>query len=98
MLVLVAMLMGVSLEIGWVGELLHRARQEAEGMALVDREAELPNRRHLGVLLDAAFGAAERGGRVAVVLFGLDAFSALADARGRGGTGAVLRVLTPILS
>ena len=67
-------------------------------MALVDREAELPNRRHLGVFLDAAFGAAERGGRVAVVLFGLDAFSVLADARGRGGTGAVLRVLTPILS
>ena len=84
-LVLVALLVGVSLGIGWVGELLHRARHDASATALIDRETGMPNRRHLTVFLDAAFGAAERGGRTALVLFQLDDFPGLARAHGQGG-------------
>src|SRR5687768_15634941 len=54
-LVLVVLLVGVSLGVGWVGELLHRARREAAATALVDPDTGMPNRRHLTVFLDAAF-------------------------------------------
>ena len=36
LLVLVAMLMGISMGLSWVGELLHRARRDAEAAALTD--------------------------------------------------------------
>jgi diguanylate cyclase (GGDEF)-like protein len=97
-LVLVALLVGVSLGIGWVGELLHRARREAAATALIDRETGMPNRRHLTVFLDAAFGAAERGGRTALVLFQLDDFAGLARANGRSACDAVVRVFAATMS
>lgn len=97
-LVLVALLVGVSMGIGWVGELLHRARHEAAATALIDRETGMPNRRHLTVFLDAAFGAAERGGRTALVLFQLDDFAGLARANGRAACDAVVRVFSNTLA
>jgi diguanylate cyclase (GGDEF)-like protein len=97
-LVLVALLVGVSLGIGWVGELLHRARHDASATALIDRETGMPNRRHLTVFLDAAFGAAERGGRTALVLFQLDDFPGLAHAHGQGACDAVVRVFANTMS
>jgi diguanylate cyclase (GGDEF)-like protein len=97
-LVLVVLIMGVSLGIGWVGELLHRARLDAAATALVDRDTGMPNRRHLTVFLDAAFGAAERGGRTTVVLFRLDDFAGLARAHGRGAHDATVRVFANTLA
>lgn len=53
--------------VGIMGELLRRERRLAEEMALTDRLTGLPNHRHVGVFLDAAFSAAARGQPVSVV-------------------------------
>ena len=98
LLALVATLLGVSLGIGWVGELLHRARREAEAMALTDPLTGLANRRHLAVFIEAAFASAERKGRAAILLFDLDHFKALNDSHGPIAGDSVLRAFARILT
>ncbi len=95
---LVAALVGISLGIGWVGELLHRARREAEGMALTDPLTGIANRRHLAVFMEAAFAAAERGGRAAIVLFDLDRFKELNQSHGHLAGDSALGVFARILT
>ena len=97
LLALVAALVAISLGIGWVGELLHRARREAEGMALTDPLTGIANRRHLAVFIEAAFAAAERGGRAAIVLFDLDRFKEINQAHGHLAGDSVLRAFARIL-
>jgi diguanylate cyclase (GGDEF)-like protein len=98
LLSLVATLVGVSLGVGWVGELLHRARREAEGMALTDALTGIANRRHLTVFMEAAFAAAERGGRAAIVLFDLDRFKEVNATHGHLAGDSMLRVFARILT
>ncbi|MSR37069.1 MAG: diguanylate cyclase [Gemmatimonadetes bacterium] len=98
LLALIAALVGISLGIGWVGELLHRARREAENMALMDPLTGIANRRHLAVFIEAAFAAAERGGRAAIVLLDLDRFKELNGSHGHLAGDAVLRVFARILT
>lgn len=93
----VVVLMSVSLGIGWVGELLHRARRRAERMALIDPLTELPNRRHLRPYLEAAYAAAERGGRLTVVLFDVDGLQEINRSQGRAAGDAVLLTVKRIL-
>ncbi len=93
----VVVLMTVSLGIGWVGELLHRARRQAERDALTDPLTGLPNRRHLGAYLEAAYAAAERGGRMTVVLFDIDGFRGLNASQGPDAGDAVLRTVARIV-
>ena len=98
LLALVAMWMSVSLGIGWVGELLHRARLEAEESALVDAGTGLPNRRHLAVFLEAAFAAAERGGRMAVVLCDVDGFRRLSESHGQAAADQTIDLIARVLA
>jgi diguanylate cyclase (GGDEF)-like protein len=97
-LVLIVVLVSVSLGVGWVGELLHRARRVAEQRALVDPVTGIPNRRHLVPFLEAAYAAAERGGTLSVVLFDVDGFRALNETHGREAGDEVLRVVARILT
>jgi diguanylate cyclase (GGDEF)-like protein len=95
---LIVVLMSVSLGIGWVGELLHRAQGDAEQLALVDPLTGLPNRRHLVPYLEAAYAGAERGGNVTVVLFDVDGFRDLNQTRGKAVGDEVLRLVARILT
>jgi diguanylate cyclase (GGDEF)-like protein len=80
---LILVYIGVSLSAGWTAELLHQQRRQAEQMALTDQLTQLPNRRHAVVFLDAAFAAAARGMRLAIVLFDIDGFKDFNDRYGR---------------
>jgi diguanylate cyclase (GGDEF)-like protein len=95
---LIVVLMSVSLGIGWVGELLHRAQRDAEELALRDPLTGIPNRRHLVPYLEAAYASAERGGAVTVVLFDVDGFRELNGARGKQAGDEVLRVVARVLA
>ncbi len=97
LLVLVISFVLISLAIGQFGELLHRARRHAEAAALRDPLTGLPNRAHLRLFLDTAFGAAERGGALTVVLFDIDHFKAVNDQHGHPAGDETLRVFADIL-
>lgn len=88
----VSVLIAVSLGAGWLSDLLHRARLEAEAMALTDPLTGLPNRRHLTLFLESNFAAARRGTPLSLVLFDLDHFKEVNDRDGhREGDGALRR-------
>jgi len=87
----------VSLGIGWLSELLHMQRREAEQMALTDSLTGIPNRRHSVVFVDAAFAAAQRGVPLTVVLFDLDGFKVFNDTRGHLAGDEALRKVAHIL-
>jgi diguanylate cyclase (GGDEF)-like protein len=95
---LVVVLVSVSLGIGWVGELLHRAHAQSEQLALLDPLTGVPNRRHLVPYLEAAYAAAERGGTVTVVLFDVDGFRELNRTRGRPAGDDVLRGVARVVA
>lgn len=86
-----------SLGIGWLSELLHVQRREAEQMALTDSLTGMPNRRHSVVFVDAAFAAAQRGVPLTVVLFDLDRFKAFNDTRGHLAGDEALKKVARIL-
>ncbi|MBW3536024.1 MAG: diguanylate cyclase [Gemmatimonadetes bacterium] len=94
---LVVAFMTICLGIGWVGELLHRARRDAESAALIDTLTGLPNRRHLDIFLNATYAAAQRGGTLAVVVFDLDRFKAVNDRYGHAAGDEVLRAVGRVL-
>jgi diguanylate cyclase (GGDEF)-like protein len=98
LLIVVLVWVGVSLGIGWFGELLHRARRQAEAEAFRDPLTGLPNRGHLRVFLDTAFGAAERGGSMVVVLFDLDHFKQVNDTHGHAAGDRTLVAFGEILA
>jgi diguanylate cyclase (GGDEF)-like protein len=93
-----ATFIAVCVGIGVLAEVLKRERRKAEEMALTDVLTGLPNRRHAGVFLDAAFSAAVRGQDVSVVLFDLDNFKQVNDTHGHKAGDDVLRGLGEILS
>jgi len=91
LLVGVSLYVGICVALAVLAELLHRERQAAERLALVDPLTGLPNRRHADLLLDAQFAAAARGARLAVVLFDLDHFKAINDRHGHDAGDTTLR-------
>lgn len=93
-----ATFIAVCVGVGVLAEVLKRERRKAEEMALTDVLTGLPNRRHAGVFLDAAFSAAVRGQPVSVVLFDLDSFKEVNDEHGHRAGDAVLRGLGEILT
>ncbi|MSR35522.1 MAG: diguanylate cyclase [Gemmatimonadetes bacterium] len=95
---LVVILMSISMGVGWVGELFHRARRDAQRLALLDPLTGIPNRRHLSAYLEAAYAAAERGGRLTVVLLDIDGFQELNRTQGLAAGDMVLRVVSRIIT
>ncbi len=89
--------LGLALGIGWLAEKLHRDRAVVEEMAFTDLLTRLPNRRHARAFLDNAFGAAQRGRRLSVVLFDLDRFKSYNDQWGHAAGDAALREFAAIL-
>lgn len=83
--------------VGWFGELLLSARRNAEEAALRDPLTHLPNRGHLRVFLDSAFGAAERGGSLTVIVFDLDKFKRINDDYGHQAGDETLVVFSDLL-
>lgn len=96
-LTVVTLLLVVSAGAGWMGEVLHRARETAERTALTDPLTGLPNRRHATLFLDTAWGGASRGRDLAVVLFDLDHFKRVKDDHGHAAGDEALRAFASIL-
>jgi diguanylate cyclase (GGDEF)-like protein len=95
-LMVVAAYIGISLGIGWVTELLHRERSEAERLALEDELTALPNRRKAREMLDREFAAARRGRALSVALFDLDAFKGYNDRHGHRAGDEWLRSVAEV--
>jgi diguanylate cyclase (GGDEF)-like protein len=88
-IVIVAFL-ALSLGIGFLSDLLHEARAQAERLALTDDLTGLANRRHARMTLEREFAAAQRGRPLSVVMLDLDHFKAYNDRHGhREGDAAV---------
>ena len=89
---------GLSLGLGALAHHLHRARYEAERLALTDTLTSLPNRRHATLILKRAFAAAARGVPVCVALFDLDRFKDFNDRYGHVAGDEVLRIFGEVLT
>jgi len=97
LLTVVGLYVLVTVALAVVAELLHRERDQAERLALIDPLTDLPNRRYAERTLDAQFAAAVRGRSVAVVLFDLDHFKSVNDRHGHKTGDEVLRTFGAIL-
>jgi diguanylate cyclase (GGDEF)-like protein len=87
---LIVVLLAVSLGVGFLSDLLHEARAQAERLALTDDLTGLANRRQARMVLEREFAAAQRGRSLSVVMFDLDRFKDYNDRHGhRAGDGAV---------
>jgi diguanylate cyclase (GGDEF)-like protein len=87
----------VCLGIGWIGELLHRAKRKAEAEALRDPLTRLANRGHVNLFLETAIGSAERGGHLVIVLMDLDFFKRINDRHGHSAGDATLVAFAQVL-
>ncbi len=88
---MVSTYVGVSVGVAVFSEVLRRKLRAAEAMALTDVLTQLPNRRHAGIFLSAAFGSASRGEAASVVLMDLDHFKRVNDTYGHRTGDEVLR-------
>lgn len=75
-----------------------RLHKQIRTLSLTDPLTELPNRRHLEMVLDKEFAAARRGRQLAVVLFDLDYFKRYNDAAGHQAGDDALRRFGRILT
>lgn len=97
LIAIVAVYLAVSIGIAVLAEVLRRERKLAEDMALVDRLTTLPNRRHADLTLESEFAAAERGRKLAVVIFDLDRFKRVNDEHGHASGDSTLKTFAMIL-
>ena len=97
LMAVVAFYIVLSLGIGVVTEMLHRARLDAERLSLVDDVTGLPNRRHVRLLLQQEFAAAQRGRVLSVVFFDLDGFKQYNDRYGHSAGDDALRAFSVAL-
>lgn len=89
--------LAVAVGIGTLSEMLRRERQAAESLALHDKLTGLPNRRQLEQALAQEFAAAQRGHKMAVVLFDLDHFKRVNDQWGHASGDLVLKEFARVL-
>jgi diguanylate cyclase (GGDEF)-like protein len=87
----------IGLAVGWLSELLHRNRERAEALALTDELTRIPNRRHLRLVLEHDFAAAQRGRPLTVAIFDLDRFKNYNDRYGHAAGDIVLRAFAEML-
>ncbi len=88
---MVSTYVGVCVGVAVFSEVLRRKIRAVEAMALTDVLTQLPNRRHAGIFLSAAFGSASRGEAASVVLMDLDHFKQVNDTYGHRTGDEVLR-------
>ena len=75
-----------------------RLHHEVRELSLTDPLTGLANRRHLDLFLEKEFAAAQRGRRVAVLMFDLDHFKEYNDTAGHPAGDEVLRAFAGILT
>jgi diguanylate cyclase (GGDEF)-like protein len=97
LMIVVVLWLAICLGLGWLGEMLHRARKQAAALAFLDPLTGLPNRGHLRLFLDFTFGAAERGGTLTTVIFDLDNFKRVNDAHGHAAGDETLVAFAEVL-
>ena len=97
LLCVVAAYISISLCIGLVSELLHQERARAERLALMDDLTDIPNRRLADLFVEKEFAAAQRGRKLAVVLFDLDGFKSYNDRYGHAAGDDALRIFVRVL-
>lgn len=97
MLSMTAALVLVSLVAGGVTDRLHVARQHAERLALVDALTDLPNRRHLDLVLAKEFAAARRGRGLVLITFDVDGLKEINDRHGHAAGDDALRAFADVL-
>lgn len=90
--------LAVSLGIGFLSDLLHQARAQAERLALTDDLTGLANRRYARLALEREFAAAQRGRPLTVAIFDLDRFKAFNDQRGHRAGDAALQAFATVLA
>ncbi|MCI0437250.1 MAG: GGDEF domain-containing protein [Gemmatimonadetes bacterium] len=88
----------ITLGIGFLSDRLHEERMRAEELALTDELTNLPNRRHVRLILDREVAAAARGRPIVVVLFDLDGFKNYNDRHGHTAGDEALRTFSSVLS
>jgi diguanylate cyclase (GGDEF)-like protein len=93
LLAVVMAYVSISLAVGLVSELLHRERERAESLAMIDELTGLPNRRLARRFLDMEVAAAQRGRRVTLVMFDLDNFKHYNDRHGHLAGDAALAAM-----
>ncbi|MDB4947790.1 MAG: Response regulator/GGDEF domain protein [Gemmatimonadetes bacterium] len=74
-----------------------RLLEDVRGLALTDPLTGLANRRHMEVVLACAWGAAQRGDPLAVIVMDLDGFKAVNDERGHLAGDALLQAVAAAL-
>ncbi len=74
-----------------------RLHEQVRTLSITDPLTELPNRRHMSMILEKEFAAAERGRSLTVILFDLDDFKHYNDTAGHQAGDAVLRRFARIL-
>jgi diguanylate cyclase (GGDEF)-like protein len=74
-----------------------RLHEQVRMLSLTDPLTELPNRRHMQIVLEKEFAAAERGRSLALVMFDLDDFKMYNDVAGHQAGDEVLRRFARIL-
>jgi diguanylate cyclase (GGDEF)-like protein len=75
-----------------------RLHEQVRHLSLTDPLTGLPNRRHMDILLDKEFAAAERGRALTVVLLDLDDFKLFNDTAGHQAGDEALRRFASILA
>ncbi len=88
----------IALGIGFLSDQLHQARMVAEELALTDELTALPNRRHVGLMLEREFAAGQRGRPLVVASFDLDRFKDYNDRYGHNAGDDALRAFGHVLS
>ena len=74
-----------------------RMHEEIIGLSLTDPLTRLPNRRHLEMFLEKEFAAAQRGRRLAVIIFDLDNFKTYNDTAGHQAGDEALHAFADVL-
>lgn len=97
MLAITVALTLLSLVAGEVTDQLHKAREQAERLALIDPLTNLPNRRYVDLTLQREFAAAQRGRDLVIVAFDLDGLKVINDIHGHAAGDEALKTFAGIL-
>lgn len=94
----IAAYIGIALAAGWLSEMLHSGRADAEIIALTDDLTGLPNRRRGRMYLDMAVAQATAAEPLSLVLFDLDHFKGYNDRHGHPSGDIMLRTFAEVLA